>query len=222
MELAQSYEVALSVVKKALGNKEKEFTFEQALVGGAAIDATGHPLPPETLKLCESSSAIFLDPSVDQNGKHYHQIGNRNEEPCSHCESILIYFANLRPAIIYPELKKASPIRADIIGDGLDILILRELTSGIYFGKPKGREGSGAEEFAFDTMRYSRREIERIARTAFLRLEKEIKKLQALIRLMFLQRLSSGGKLLWTSIRKNSQIVPLNTSMLTMQQCNLS
>lgn len=76
-------------------------------------------------------------------------------------------FANLRPAIIYPELKNASPIKAEIIGNGLDILILRELTSGIYFGQPKGREGSGAEEFAYDTMKYSRREIERAARVAF-------------------------------------------------------
>lgn len=76
-------------------------------------------------------------------------------------------FANLRPAIIYPELKNASPVRADIIGNGLDILILRELTGGIYFGQPKGREGSGQEEFAYDTMKYSRREIERITRVAF-------------------------------------------------------
>lgn len=173
-------EVALSVVKKALGNKEKEFTFEQALVGGAAIDATGHPLPPETLKLCESSSAIFFGSVGGPKWETLPPDRQPERGALLPLRKHFDLFANLRPAIIYPELKKASPIRADIIGDGLDILILRELTSGIYFGKPKGREGSGAEEFAFDTMRYSRREIERIARTAFSAARKRNKKVTSI------------------------------------------
>ncbi|TGM61316.1 3-isopropylmalate dehydrogenase [Leptospira vanthielii] len=173
-------DVALSVVKKALGNQSSEFTFEHALVGGAAIDATGFPLPEETLKLCESSSAIFFG-SVG--GPKWETLPPERQPERGALLPLRKHFdlfANLRPAIIYPELKKASPIRGDIIGDGLDILILRELTSGIYFGKPKGREGSGPEEFAYDTMRYSRREIERIARTAFDAARKRNKKVTSI------------------------------------------
>ncbi|MCW7503454.1 3-isopropylmalate dehydrogenase [Leptospira paudalimensis] len=173
-------EVALQVVGKALGNKASEFSFEHALVGGAAIDATGFPLPEETLKLCESSSAIFFGSVGGPKWEGLPPDRQPERGALLPLRKHFDLFANLRPAIIYPELKKASPIRGDIIGDGLDILILRELTSGIYFGKPKGREGSGAEEFAYDTMRYSRREIERIARTAFEAAKKRNKKVTSI------------------------------------------
>ncbi|EKJ86955.1 3-isopropylmalate dehydrogenase [Leptospira meyeri] len=173
-------DVALSVVKKALGNKSSEFTFEHALVGGAAIDATGFPLPDETLKLCESSSAIFFGSVGGPKWETLPPDRQPERGALLPLRKHFDLFANLRPAIIYPELKKASPIRGDIIGDGLDILILRELTSGIYFGKPKGREGNGPEEFAYDTMRYSRREIERIARTAFDAARKRNKKVTSI------------------------------------------
>ncbi|EQA37056.1 3-isopropylmalate dehydrogenase [Leptospira inadai serovar Lyme str. 10] len=159
--------VALSVLKKALGKKESEFIFEAAYVGGIAIDKTGGPLPQETLKLCEGSDAILFG-SVG--GPKWESLPPEKQPERGALLPLRKHFdlfANLRPAIIYPELKNASPIKAEIIGNGLDILILRELTSGIYFGQPKGREGSGAEEFAYDTMRYSRREIERAARVAF-------------------------------------------------------
>lgn len=173
-------DVALQVVKKALGNQSSEFTFEHALVGGAAIDATGFPLPEETLKLCESASAIFFGSVGGPKWETLPPDRQPERGALLPLRKHFDLFANLRPAIIYPELKKASPIRGDIIGDGLDILILRELTSGIYFGKPKGREGSGPEEFAFDTMRYSRREIERIARTAFDAARKRNKKVTSI------------------------------------------
>lgn len=173
-------DVALTVVKKALGNKSQEFSFEHALVGGAAIDATGFPLPEETLKLCESSSAIFFGSVGGPKWETLPPDRQPERGALLPLRKHFDLFANLRPAIIYPELKKASPIRGDIIGDGLDILILRELTSGIYFGKPKGREGSGPEEFAYDTMRYSRREIERIARTAFDAARKRNKKVTSI------------------------------------------
>ncbi|MBM9592089.1 3-isopropylmalate dehydrogenase [Leptospira sp. 201903075] len=173
-------DVALTVVKKALGNKSSEFSFEHALVGGAAIDATGFPLPEETLKLCESSSAIFFGSVGGPKWETLPPDRQPERGALLPLRKHFDLFANLRPAIIYPELKKASPIRGDIIGDGLDILILRELTSGIYFGKPKGREGSGPEEFAYDTMRYSRREIERIARTAFDAARKRNKKVTSI------------------------------------------
>ncbi|MGJ4788573.1 MULTISPECIES: 3-isopropylmalate dehydrogenase [Leptospira] len=159
--------VALSVLKKALGSKASDFQFTEALVGGIAIDKTGGPLPPETLKLCEESDAILFG-SVG--GPKWESLPPEKQPERGALLPLRKHFdlfANLRPAIIYPELRNASPIKPEIIGEGLDILILRELTSGIYFGQPKGREGSGAEEFAFDTMRYSRREIERAARVAF-------------------------------------------------------
>ncbi|MGV3667636.1 MAG: 3-isopropylmalate dehydrogenase [Leptospira bouyouniensis] len=173
-------EVALQVVGKALGNKASDFSFEHALVGGAAIDATGFPLPEETLKLCEKANAIFFGSVGGPKWESLPPDRQPERGALLPLRKHFDLFANLRPAIIYPELKKASPIRGDIIGDGLDILILRELTSGIYFGKPKGREGSGAEEFAFDTMRYSRREIERIARTAFEAARKRNKKVTSI------------------------------------------
>lgn len=160
-------EVALKVLDTVIGEKRKDFIFEHALVGGAAIDATGSPLPAETLRLCEDSQAIFFG-SVG--GPKWEKLPPETQPERGALLPLRKHFdlfANLRPAIIYLELKNASPLRADIIGDGLDILILRELTSGIYFGKPKGREGSGPEEFAYDTMKYSRREIERIAKKAF-------------------------------------------------------
>src|SRR5690606_38514836 len=138
-----------------------------ALVGGAAIDATGHPLPPETLKICENSNAILFGSVGGPKWENLPPAQQPERGALLPLRKHFDLFANLRPAIIYSELKKASPLRADIVGDGLDILIMRELTSGIYFGQPKGREGNGDEEFAFDTMKYSRREIERIARKAF-------------------------------------------------------
>ncbi|TGN17628.1 3-isopropylmalate dehydrogenase [Leptospira idonii] len=173
-------EVALDVVNKALGSKKNEFQFEPALVGGAAIDATGSPLPPETLKLCEESQAIFFGSVGGPKWETLPPDRQPERGALLPLRKHFDLFANLRPAIIYPELKKASPLRGDIIGDGLDILILRELTSGIYFGKPKGREGSGPEEFAYDTMKYSRREIERIARKAFEAARKRNKKVTSI------------------------------------------
>lgn len=159
--------VAIKVFKKALREKSSDFTFQEALVGGAAIDSSGVPLPDETLKICESSGAILFGsvggPKWESLPPHLQPERGALLPLRKHFD----LFANLRPAIIYNELINASPIKKEIIGNGLDILILRELTSGIYFGQPKGREGSGQEEFAYDTMRYSRREIERIARVAF-------------------------------------------------------
>lgn len=172
--------VAIQVMKKALGSKSSGFTFQEALVGGAAIDSTGVPLPDETLKVCESSGAILFGsvggPKWETLPPHLQPERGALLPLRKHFD----LFANLRPAIIYNELINASPIKKEIIGNGLDILILRELTSGIYFGQPKGREGSGQEEFAFDTMRYSRREIERIARVAFESARKRNKKVTSI------------------------------------------
>ncbi len=172
--------VAIKVFKKALREKSSDFTFQEALVGGAAIDSSGVPLPDETLKICESSGAILFGsvggPKWESLPPHLQPERGALLPLRKHFD----LFANLRPAIIYNELINASPIKKEIIGNGLDILILRELTSGIYFGQPKGREGSGQEEFAYDTMRYSRREIERIARVAFESARKRNKKVTSI------------------------------------------
>ncbi|MCC6275196.1 MAG: 3-isopropylmalate dehydrogenase, partial [Leptospiraceae bacterium] len=172
--------VAVNVLKKTLGDKAKDFTFEEALVGGAAIDKTGKPLPDETLSLCEKSDAILFGSVGGPKWETLPPEIQPERGALLPLRKHFDLFANLRPAIIYSELKNASPIKQEIIGDGLDVLIIRELTSGIYFGKPKGREGSGEEEFAFDTMRYSRREIERVARKAFEAARKRNKKVTSI------------------------------------------
>ncbi len=136
-------------------------------VGGYAIDNEGEALPPKTLQGCEAADAILFG-SIGGPKWDSLPLEQRPERAAlltlrSHFD----LFSNLRPARIYPGLETLSPLRADIAASGVDVLVVRELTSGIYFGQPKGREGSGEEEYAFDTMRYSKREIRRIAVSAF-------------------------------------------------------
>ncbi len=136
-------------------------------VGGYAIDKHGHALPDATLKGCEAADAILFG-SIGGPKWDSLPLEQRPERAAlltlrSHFD----LFSNLRPAKIYPGLEALSPLRADIAASGFDTLVIRELTSGIYFGQPKGLEGEGEEQFAFDTMRYSRREIRRIAISAF-------------------------------------------------------
>ena len=143
---------------------------ETALVGGAAYDAHGHPLPDSTLKLAKEADAILFGAVGDWK---YDTLDRplRPEQAILGLRKNLGLFANFRPAICYPELVGASSLKPELIA-GLDILIIRELTGDIYFGQPRGRRVSpdgafaGAEE-AFDTMRYTRPEVERIARVAF-------------------------------------------------------
>ena len=143
---------------------------ETALVGGCAYDAHGHPLPEATLKLAKESDAILFGAVGDWK---YDTLDRplRPEQAILGLRKNLGLFANFRPAICYPELVGASSLKPELIA-GLDILIIRELTGDIYFGQPRGRRVSpdgafaGAEE-AFDTMRYTRPEVERIARVAF-------------------------------------------------------
>jgi 3-isopropylmalate dehydrogenase len=169
--------VTLEILDKLVGTS---FSFTEAPVGGAAIDLTGKPLPEDTLKLCENSDAILFGSVGGPKWESLPPEIQPERGALLPLRKHFDLFANLRPAIIYPELKNASPIKAEIIGDGLDILILRELTSGIYFGKPKGREGQGQDEFAYDTMRYSRKEIERVARKGFEAARKRNKKLTSI------------------------------------------
>jgi len=156
---------------KVLDAAQRRFGFSlrfvDADVGGLAIDRHGEALPAATLQLCEQSDAILFG-SVG--GPKWERLPpERQPERASllPLRKHFDLFCNLRPARVFPSLAAACPLRSDIVGDGFDVLVVRELTSDIYFGTPKGREGSGPDERGFDTMSYSRREIERISRMAF-------------------------------------------------------
>ncbi len=138
-----------------------------ALVGGAALDVVGESLPAETLKICEESDAILFG-SVG--GPKWEKLPAEKQPERGALLPLREHFklfCNLRPAQVFPSLIATSPLQPNVVGKGFDILCVRELTSGIYFGKPKGREGQGDEERGFDTMCYSRLEITRIAKKAF-------------------------------------------------------
>ncbi|MBT3040473.1 MAG: 3-isopropylmalate dehydrogenase [Candidatus Thiodiazotropha sp. (ex Codakia orbicularis)] len=139
---------------------------DEALVGGAAIDATGRPLPDATLDLAREADAILLG-AVGGPKWEALDISIRPEKGLLGLRSELNLFANLRPAILYPQLAAASSLKADIVA-GLNIMIVRELTGGIYFGQPRGvRELDRGERQGFNTLVYSESEIERIAAVAF-------------------------------------------------------
>jgi 3-isopropylmalate dehydrogenase len=144
-----------------------QLSYEVADVGGTAIDKHGSALPDQTLQLCESSDAILLG-SVG--GPRWESLPPEKQPERAALLPLRKHFelfCNLRPAKVFQALVGSSPLRPEIVGNGFDILCVRELTGGIYFGRPKGRNGSGPEEKAFDTMVYTRQEIERIAETAF-------------------------------------------------------
>jgi 3-isopropylmalate dehydrogenase len=155
---------------KVLKALDLKFEMETALVGGCAYDAHGHPLPEATLKLAQDADAVLFGAVGDWK---YDKLDRplRPEQALLGLRKNLGLFANFRPAICYEQLVGASSLKPELIA-GLDILIIRELTGDIYFGQPRGRRTAvdghfpGSEE-AFDTMRYSRPEIERIAHVAF-------------------------------------------------------
>ena len=164
---------------KVLGALDLTFETETALVGGAAYEAHGHPLPESTLKLAQQADAVLFGAVGDWK---YDQLDRplRPEQAILGLRKNLGLFANFRPAICYEQLTHASSLKPELVA-GLDILIIRELTGDIYFGQPRGRRVAtdghfpGAEE-AFDTMRYSKPEIERIAHVAFQAARKRSKK----------------------------------------------
>ncbi|WPH21911.1 3-isopropylmalate dehydrogenase [Variovorax paradoxus] len=155
---------------RVLDALDLSFEMETALVGGAAYEAHGHPLPDVTLKLAKEADAVLFGAVGDWK---YDKLDRplRPEQAILGLRKNLGLFANFRPAICYEQLVGASSLKPELIA-GLDILIIRELTGDIYFGQPRGRRTAvdghfpGADE-AFDTMRYSRPEVERIARVAF-------------------------------------------------------
>ncbi len=141
------------------------FEFKEYLVGGAAIDQLGEPLPEETLAGCLASDSVLLGAV---GGPKWEDLTGpiRPEQALLGLRGKLGLYANLRPAVLHSALKDACPLRSDIIGDGIDIMVVRELTGGIYFGDSGRRQGPHGEE-AYDTEAYSIMEVERITRTAF-------------------------------------------------------
>ena len=164
---------------KVLNVLDLKFDTETAPVGGAAYEAAGHPLPETTLKMAKDADAILFGAVGDwKYDKLERQF--RPEQAILGLRKHLGLFANFRPAICYPQLTAASSLKPELVA-GLDILIIRELTGDIYFGQPRGRRIAvdghfpGTEE-AFDTMRYSKPEIERIAHVAFQAARKRSKR----------------------------------------------
>ena len=146
----------------------REFVYEECLIGGAAIDATGECLPQETIDKSLAADAVLLG-AVGGPKWDSQPATNRPEKALLGIRKALNLYANLRPAVVFDELKDASPLKSEILDGGLDILIVRELTGGIYFGEhalePATDEVTG--EVAYDVEKYSQMEIRRIARVAF-------------------------------------------------------
>ncbi|HJA78122.1 3-isopropylmalate dehydrogenase [uncultured Desulfovibrio sp.] len=159
-------EQGVAVLKAVAAKFNHEFVFETALIGGAAIDATGGPLPEATIEACRKADAVFLaavggpkwdnlDPSI------------RPEKGLLGIRKALGLFANLRPAMLLPELAGACLLRPDVAARGLDLIVVRELTGDIYFGEPRGIETRDGQRVGFNTMIYSEEEVRRIAKVAF-------------------------------------------------------
>ncbi|MCE1177255.1 MAG: 3-isopropylmalate dehydrogenase [Burkholderiales bacterium] len=149
--------------------------WDTALIGGCAVDATGVPLPQETLDKAEKAEAVLL---AAVGGPQYDNLPReqRPERGLLAIRKAMNVFSNLRPAIVYPELVEASTLKPEVVS-GLDIIIVRELVGDIYFGEPRGIEIREGERVGFNTMIYSESEIRRIAHSAFKTAQKRAKKL---------------------------------------------
>ncbi len=165
---------AVKALKAVAGKYGHDFTFEKALVGAVAIDETGDPFPDETFRLCLDSDAVLFGsighPKYDNDPK----ARVRPEQGLLAMRKKLGLYANLRPVSSFPSLLHKSPLRKDLV-EGVDFIVVRELTGGVYFGEPRGRSEDLSK--AFDTTVYTREEIERIARLAFDYAGKRKKKL---------------------------------------------
>ena len=158
----------IKILDKVGSKFGREFVYEECLIGGAAIDATGECLPQETIDKSLAADAVLLG-AVGGPKWDSQPATNRPEKALLGIRKALNLYANLRPAVVFDELKDASPLKSEILDGGLDILIVRELTGGIYFGEhalePATDEVTG--EVAYDVEKYSQMEIRRIARVAF-------------------------------------------------------
>lgn len=162
---------AVKVLKSIERKFNHTFSYEEKLIGGAALDVYGVSLPEETIDACKGADAILLGAVGGPVGDHrWNKMpnGDRPEKGILGIRKALDLFANLRPALLFKELKAASPLKEEVIGDALDLLIVRELTSGIYFGhKEKVIQDDPQKTYAIDTEYYSVEEIERILKVGF-------------------------------------------------------
>ena len=155
-------EASMKVLDEIGKKYNHQFAYSQVLAGGAAIDATGSPLPQKTVDTCKASDAVLLGAL---GGPKWDNLpgDKRPEAGLLGIRKALGLFANLRPAMLFEELRDASPLKSEIIGDGLNVLVVRELTGDVYFGEKKRDGDFGAS----DLMNYTRPEVERIAHVAF-------------------------------------------------------
>ncbi len=163
----------MKAIKAVCSKYGHELSYKEALVGAAAIDATGNPYPEKTHELCMESNAVFFgaigDPKYDNNPS----AKVRPEQGLLAMRKKLGLYANIRPVTTFPSLIHKSPLRSDLV-EGADFMCIRELTGGMYFGRPQGRSEDG--NTAYDTCVYTREEIERIVRLAYQYAEKRRKK----------------------------------------------
>ncbi len=167
----QACKVAVEAAKS-----EAELEFTTALLGGAAIDATGKPLPEETVAACKAADGVLLGAV---GGPKWDSVERsiRPETGLLGIRKALGLFSNLRPAVLFPELAAASCLRTDIVAGGIDLLVVRELTGGIYFGEPRGDKTIDGEPAAYNTMVYKESEVRRVAHVAFKAAQKRGKRL---------------------------------------------
>lgn len=168
-------EQGVKVMKAVAAKFGHEFSWQEALIGGAALEATGNPLPQETVDACKSSDAVYFasvgDPRWDSN-----EPALRPEKGILGIRKALGLFANLRPATAWQELTGACLLRSDTAAKGLDLIVVRELTGDIYFGEPRGVEMRNGLRTGYNTMVYNENEIARIARIGFETARKRRKK----------------------------------------------
>lgn len=186
---------ALKVLEAVRSRFAIKITTSHYDVGGIAIDKHGNPLPQATVAGCEQADAILFGSVGGPKWEKLPPAQQPERGALLPLRKHFKLFSNLRPAKLYPGLEAFCPLREDIAANGFDILCVRELTGGIYFGQPKGREGSGQHEKAFDTEVYHRFEIERIARIAFESARKRRKKVHSIDKANVLQT-----SLLWREI----------------------
>lgn len=169
-------EEAIKVLNKISGIFDISFSYSFADVGGAALDNHGEPLPEYTVKTCEDSDAVLFGSVGGPKWEKFPAEKQPERGALLPLRKHFNLYANLRPAIIFKELKEASPLKSEIIGDGFDIMIIRELTGGIYFGQPKFKD----DNKGYDTLVYTRPEIERITKVAFETAMKRNKKVTSI------------------------------------------
>jgi 3-isopropylmalate dehydrogenase len=219
-EIMEQAKRVLAAVARRFG---VEFEYRDADVGGVAIDRHGSALPPETVEMCRNSDAILFGAVGGPKWESLPPEEQPERAALLPLRKQFELYANLRPAIIFPQLVGSSPLKPELIEGGLDVLVVRELTGGIYFGKPRGLEGNGQEERAFDTLVYLRREIERIAHVAFQaarkrrRMVTSIDKANVLTSMVFWRKVVAGVAEQYPEVTLNNMYVD-NAAMQLVRQ----